>query len=41
MAIAIVWKYNITEDKAHEIREALIARRGKVKHQGENDINNQ
>jgi GPH family glycoside/pentoside/hexuronide:cation symporter len=37
LAIAIVWKYDITESKAHEIREALIARRGKVKHQGEND----
>jgi GPH family glycoside/pentoside/hexuronide:cation symporter len=37
LAIAIVWKYDITETKAHEIREALVARRGKVKHQGEND----
>jgi GPH family glycoside/pentoside/hexuronide:cation symporter len=37
LAIAIVWKYDITETRAHEIREALIARRGKVKHQGEND----
>jgi len=36
MAIAIVWKYDITETKANEIREALIARRGKVKHQGDN-----
>jgi GPH family glycoside/pentoside/hexuronide:cation symporter len=36
MAIAIVWKYDITETKAHEIREALIAQRGKVHHQGEN-----
>jgi GPH family glycoside/pentoside/hexuronide:cation symporter len=34
MAIAIVWKYNITEEKAHEIREALVERRGKVKRQG-------
>ncbi|MCB2209108.1 MAG: MFS transporter [Bacteroidetes bacterium] len=40
MAIAIIWKYDITEDKSYEIREALIARRGKVKHQGENDQNN-
>ncbi len=32
MAILIVWKYDITETKAHEIREALILRRGKVKH---------
>ena len=37
MAIAIVWKYNITEARAHEIREALVARRGKVKHSGEVD----
>ena len=41
MAIVIMWKYDVTEQKAHEIREALIARRGKVKHQGENDVNNQ
>jgi len=34
MAILIVWKYDITETKAHEIREALIARRGKAKHEG-------
>jgi GPH family glycoside/pentoside/hexuronide:cation symporter len=33
MAIAVVWKYNITEEKAYEIREALIERRGKVKRQ--------
>lgn len=32
MAILIVWKYDITESKANEIREALILRRGKVKH---------
>lgn len=39
MAIVIVWRYDITEEKAHEIREALIARRGKVKRQGENGNN--
>jgi GPH family glycoside/pentoside/hexuronide:cation symporter len=33
MAIAVVWKYDITEEKAHEIREALVERRGKVKRQ--------
>jgi len=33
MAIIIMWKYDITEDKAHEIREQLIARRGKVGHE--------
>jgi GPH family glycoside/pentoside/hexuronide:cation symporter len=32
MAIVIVWKYDITEEKAHQIRAALIARRGRVKH---------
>jgi GPH family glycoside/pentoside/hexuronide:cation symporter len=32
LAIATMWKYNITEGKAHEIREALIKRRGKVQH---------
>jgi GPH family glycoside/pentoside/hexuronide:cation symporter len=36
MAIAIMWRYNITEGKAFEIRQALVARRGKVKHQGDN-----
>ncbi len=35
IAIAIIRKYNITEQRAHEIREALITRRGKTKHQGE------
>jgi glycoside/pentoside/hexuronide:cation symporter, GPH family len=35
IAIAIIWKYNISEKRANEIREALIARRGKVHHQGE------
>lgn len=33
LAIALIWKYDITETKSHEIREALIARRGKVKHE--------
>jgi GPH family glycoside/pentoside/hexuronide:cation symporter len=32
MAIVIVWKYDITEKRALEIRDALIAKRGKVKH---------
>nr|WP_320119290.1 MFS transporter [uncultured Marinifilum sp.] len=32
MAIAIVWKYDITENRALDIREALIAKRGKIKH---------
>jgi GPH family glycoside/pentoside/hexuronide:cation symporter len=36
VAILMVWKYDITETKANEIREALVLRRGKVKHQGEN-----
>jgi GPH family glycoside/pentoside/hexuronide:cation symporter len=30
LAIIIIWKYDITEAKANEIREALIARREKV-----------
>lgn len=38
IAIIAIWKYNITERKAYEIRTALIERRGKVKHQGENDL---
>lgn len=40
IAIVLVWKYDITEIKSHEIREALIARRGEVKRQGENGGNN-
>ncbi|MGZ2370327.1 MFS transporter [Ancylomarina sp. YFZ004] len=39
MAVLIVWKYDITETKAHEIRQALIARRGKAKHEGQ-EVNN-
>lgn len=33
IAIAIMWNYDITEKRANEIREALVARRGKVKRQ--------
>lgn len=39
LAIVIIWKYNITEHKSRAIREALIHRRGKVVHQGE-EVNN-
>jgi glycoside/pentoside/hexuronide:cation symporter, GPH family len=28
LAIAVVWKYNITEEKSHEIREALVLNAG-------------
>ncbi|MGQ1787664.1 MULTISPECIES: MFS transporter [unclassified Saccharicrinis] len=35
IAIVVMRKYDVTEEKANEIREALIARRGKVHHQGE------
>ncbi|PIQ34759.1 MAG: MFS transporter [Bacteroidetes bacterium CG18_big_fil_WC_8_21_14_2_50_41_14] len=41
MAIIIIWKYDVTEQKAYEIREALIIRRGKVKHQGRDEVDNQ
>jgi GPH family glycoside/pentoside/hexuronide:cation symporter len=37
VAIIIMWKYDLTEEKAHEIKDALIARRGKVHHQGESE----
>ncbi|SHF08596.1 glycoside/pentoside/hexuronide:cation symporter, GPH family [Mariniphaga anaerophila] len=33
MAIIIIWKYDITEGKAHQIREKLISVRGKMHHQ--------
>ncbi len=39
MAIVIIWRYDIDEKRALEIREALISRRGKVKHQGDNGNN--
>jgi len=29
LAILIMWKYDVTEEKSHEIRETLIERRGK------------
>jgi hypothetical protein len=32
-----MWKYDVTAEKSHEIREALILRRGKVHRQGENE----
>jgi GPH family glycoside/pentoside/hexuronide:cation symporter len=35
LAILVIFPYNIDEEKANEIREALITRRGKVHHQGE------
>lgn len=35
IAIILVWKYDITEDKANEIREALVERRGEAQHQDE------
>ncbi len=37
IAMVIVWKYDITEQKALEIRKALVAKRGRVKHQGEDN----
>ena len=33
LAIIIIWKYDINELKAHEIRETLMARRGKLGHE--------
>lgn len=33
IAIILVWKYDITETKAREIREVLVVRRGKVAHE--------
>jgi hypothetical protein len=27
VAILIIWKYDVTEEKAHEIREALVLKR--------------
>lgn len=35
VAIVLVWKYDITEKRANEIRLALIEKRGKVQHEGE------
>jgi len=30
LAVLIMWKYDITEEKAHEIREELVKRRGEL-----------
>lgn len=30
LAILIMWKYDITEEKAHEIKESLVERRGEI-----------
>jgi GPH family glycoside/pentoside/hexuronide:cation symporter len=35
LAIVVIWKYDITEAKAHEIREALTVRRAKLVEQNE------
>jgi len=37
LAILIMSKYDVSEEKSHEIREALILRRGKVHHQDESE----
>ncbi|MBN2175348.1 MAG: MFS transporter [Bacteroidales bacterium] len=34
LAIIIMWKYDVTEEKANTIRQKLISRRGKVKYRG-------
>ncbi|MBN1340769.1 MAG: MFS transporter [Bacteroidales bacterium] len=36
LAIIIMWRYDISGQKAYEIRQELIAIRGKLKHQGNN-----
>ena len=36
-AIWIMWNYDVTEKRANEIRAALVARRGKVRHQGDDE----
>ena len=33
LAIGIMWSYNITEERANQIKEALVARRGEAGHQ--------
>jgi GPH family glycoside/pentoside/hexuronide:cation symporter len=30
LAILVMWKYDITEKKAHEIRKMLVERRGEL-----------
>jgi GPH family glycoside/pentoside/hexuronide:cation symporter len=37
LAIIVIWKYDITEEKANEIRQKLISRRGRVKYRGETE----
>jgi GPH family glycoside/pentoside/hexuronide:cation symporter len=33
IAILVIWKYDVTEEKAHEIRQALVCRRGEAIHE--------
>jgi len=33
IAILVIWKYDVTEEKAHEIRQALVRRRGEAIHE--------
>ena len=37
LAIIVIWKYDITEAKAYEIKEALLLRRDEIKLQSDND----
>lgn len=38
LAIIVMWKYDVTEEKANRIRQALIDRRGKVKYRVNEDV---
>lgn len=37
-AILVMWKYDVTEEKSHEIREALVLRRAQMQQQNENIV---
>ena len=38
VAIIVMWKYDVTEEKAYEIRELLVSRRGRAKYRGDKEI---
>jgi len=39
IAIILVWRYNITEERAHEIKDALVKRRAEIALEDKNNIN--
>lgn len=38
VAVAVMWNYDVSEERANEIRQKLIRRRGRAHHQGEEEV---